>query len=89
MIFSVPKIKNLDIPVGTETDEAKMDEDEVDSKDFKMNLLNDLVEKEKFALQSLDGFLLVLSADGDVTYVSDNISDHLGLSKVRIFYWFS
>lgn len=62
-----------------------MKSEEEDSKDFKVNLLNDVVESEKFALQSLDGFLMVLSSDGDFTYVSDNISDYLGLSKVRIF----
>jgi hypoxia-inducible factor 1 alpha len=69
--------------------EAKVDEEEADSKDFKMNLLNDLVEQEKFALQSLDGFLLILSGDGDVTYVSENISEFLGLSKVSSVYFSS
>lgn len=68
-----------------ETDEPlePLKKEDEDSKDFKINLLNDLVEKENFALQSLDGFLIALSGDGDVTYVSDNISDYLGLSKVR------
>lgn len=46
--------------------------------------LNELaLEKEKLALLSLDGFLLVLSADGDITYISENVSDYLGLSQVR------
>ncbi|XP_037826826.1 protein similar-like, partial [Lucilia sericata] len=34
--------------------------------------------------QTLDGFLLILSNDGDITYVSGNISDYLGLSKIDI-----
>lgn len=34
--------------------------------------------------QTLDGFLLILSNDGDITYVTGNISEYLGLSKVGI-----
>ncbi|KAM7360762.1 HIF-1 transcription factor component sima isoform 2-T3 [Cochliomyia hominivorax] len=42
---------------------------------------------EDFSLmlkQTLDGFLLILSNDGDITYVTANISDYLGLSKIDI-----
>lgn len=33
-------------------------------------------------MQTLDGFLMILSNDGDITYVSENIKDYLGISKV-------
>lgn len=62
-----------EIPVAVE---------DIESKDFKIKMLNTFVEEEKFALQAMDGFLLVLSDDGDITYVSDNIAEHLGLAKV-------
>jgi len=32
--------------------------------------------------QTMDGFLLVLSNEGDITYVSENIIDYLGITKV-------
>ena len=32
-------------------------------------------------VNSLNGFLLVLSSEHDVLYVSDNVKDYLGLSK--------
>jgi hypoxia-inducible factor 1 alpha len=44
--------------------------------------LKKIVEDDKFALKALDGFLLVLNAEGDITYVSQNIAEYLGLSKV-------
>ncbi|XP_065371412.1 protein similar isoform X2 [Calliphora vicina] len=34
--------------------------------------------------QTMDGFLLILSNDGDITYVTNNISDYLGLSKIDL-----
>lgn len=84
VFFSVvPKIKNLDIPpITTEQDTLKKEVEEEDSKDFKMKLIAKFIEDEKLALQAMDGFLLVLSNDGDVTFVSENINDILGLSKV-------
>lgn len=33
-------------------------------------------------LKALDGFLMVLSEDGDMIYLSDNISKCLGLAQV-------
>ncbi|XP_036322680.1 protein similar isoform X2 [Rhagoletis pomonella] len=41
-------------------------------------------ETSQFIKQTLDGFLLVLSNDGDITYVSDNITDYLGLAKIDL-----
>ncbi|XP_073816585.1 HIF-1 transcription factor component sima [Musca autumnalis] len=40
------------------------------------------IESTRFLKQTLDGFLLILSNDGDITYVTDNISDYLGISKI-------
>lgn len=34
--------------------------------------------------KALDGFILVIAGDGSLSYVSDNISDHLGLKQVRV-----
>lgn len=44
----------------------------------------DSIESSYLLKQTLDGFLLILSNDGDITYVTDNISDHLGLAKVSL-----
>lgn len=33
-------------------------------------------------VQAMDGFLIVLSVDGDVTYVSENVADFLGIQQV-------
>ncbi|CAN7999808.1 unnamed protein product, partial [Ixodes hexagonus] len=35
-------------------------------------------------LEALDGFLMVLSADGDVLFLSENVSHHLGLNQVDL-----
>lgn len=56
--------------------------DDEQHEDVKPQILSKFIEDEMFALNALDGFLLVLSDDGDVTYVSENIGDVLGLSKV-------
>lgn len=82
----VPNIKNLDLPVDAKpTADDDEDEGDEDSKEESMKVLSKFVEEEQFALTALDGFLLVLSDDGDITFVSENISDILGLSKVRHF----
>lgn len=49
----------------------------------KSQVLSKYIDEENLALLALDGFLLVLSDEGDITYVSENISDILGLAKVR------
>ncbi|XP_058979245.1 protein similar isoform X2 [Musca domestica] len=43
---------------------------------------DDSFNSTRFIKQTLDGFLLILSNDGDITYVTDNISDYLGISKI-------
>ena len=35
-------------------------------------------------LQTLDGFIFVLSADGKIMYISETASVHLGLSQVEL-----
>lgn len=37
-----------------------------------------------FASQALDGFLLVISREGKLLYVSESIAQYLGLKQVRI-----
>lgn len=34
-------------------------------------------------LKALEGFVMVLTAEGDMAYLSENVSKHLGLSQVR------
>lgn len=68
----------MDLPV---VEDAAIDEEE--SKNVKMQILSNAIEDQQFTLNALDGFLLVLNDDGDITYVSDNISEILGLAMVR------
>ncbi|CAD7083955.1 unnamed protein product [Hermetia illucens] len=41
-------------------------------------------ESYKYLASALDGFLLILSGEGDVTYVSESISDYLGISQIDL-----
>ncbi|XP_055700385.1 protein similar isoform X2 [Phlebotomus papatasi] len=41
-------------------------------------------ETEKMILGALDGFLLVLSTDGDITYVSQNVAEILGIQQIDL-----
>lgn len=41
-------------------------------------------EMEKMILGALDGFLLVLSTDGDITYVSQNVAEILGIQQIDL-----
>lgn len=41
-------------------------------------------ENENVVLKALDGFVIVLSTDGDVVFVSENVHDFLGIQQVKI-----
>ncbi|CAH1164562.1 unnamed protein product [Phaedon cochleariae] len=56
-----------------------------------VSLVPDLGELEKkndtdgsVFLKSLDGFIVVLSVDGDFIYLSENVCDYLGLSQIDL-----
>lgn len=40
---------------------------------------------ENVVMKALDGFLIVLSNDGDVVYVSENINEFIGIQQVGTF----
>lgn len=44
-------------------------------------------EEENIVMKALDGFLIVLSTDGDIIYVSENINDFIGIQQVRDCGW--
>lgn len=44
-------------------------------------------EEENIVMKALDGFLIVLSTDGDIIYVSENINDFIGIQQVRVCGW--
>lgn len=37
---------------------------------------------ENVVMKALDGFLIILSNEGDVIYVSENIQEHIGIQQV-------
>lgn len=39
-------------------------------------------EMDGLFLKALDGFMMVLSSDGDMVYLSENVSEYLGVSQV-------
>ncbi|KAG4078141.1 hypothetical protein HA402_002193, partial [Bradysia odoriphaga] len=39
---------------------------------------------ENLVMQAVDGFLLVLSADGDIIFVSENVADILGIQQIDV-----
>lgn len=39
---------------------------------------------ESVFMKSLEGFLLVLSNDGDFIYLSENVSEYLGITQVKL-----
>ncbi|XP_052891248.1 protein similar [Anopheles moucheti] len=68
-----------------EDNDVSMDSmDEFNRNETKLSLKTLGLEPETIALQTLDGFLIILSADGDVTYISENVSEHLGISQIDI-----
>lgn len=40
------------------------------------------VAEDELYLKALDGFVMVISTDGDLVFLSENVSQHLGLSQV-------
>ncbi|CAF4799209.1 unnamed protein product [Pieris macdunnoughi] len=42
------------------------------------------VQSELSYMKALDGFVLVLSQQGDIVYCSENIAEHLGVSQMEI-----
>lgn len=38
---------------------------------------------ENVVMQALDGFLMIVSKDGDVIYASENIHEHIGINQVQ------
>lgn len=44
----------------------------------------DSPQYEKSALQALDGFVFVVTPDGQCIYVSDNITHYMGLSQIEV-----
>lgn len=40
-------------------------------------------EETRLFLSVLEGFLMVLSTGGDVVFVSENVSQHMGLTQVQ------
>lgn len=58
-----------------------MEHHQEDVKPSPDSLLGD--ESEQMLIKALDGFLLVLSADGDITYASENVTELLGLQQVE------
>ncbi|XP_053659627.1 protein similar [Anopheles marshallii] len=68
-----------------EDNDVSMDSmDEFNCNETKLSLKTLGLEPETIALQTLDGFLIILSADGDVTYISENVSEYLGISQIDI-----
>lgn len=51
---------------------------EIPDTEEKMNVSN-----ESMFLKSLEGFLLVLSPEGDFVYLSENVNEYLGITQVR------
>ncbi|XP_014088303.3 uncharacterized protein sima isoform X2 [Bactrocera oleae] len=90
MLELFPKIQDLlgDIKLDNNIDEnsnssTQMSISSTENSDGKFDLLK-CAEATQFIKQTLDGFLIILSNDGDITYVSDNITDYLGLAKIDI-----
>lgn len=48
-----------------------------------LNVLQEIKSSCHFCLQSLDGFVFVVSQEGRFLYISETVSIYLGLSQVR------
>uniref|UniRef100_A0AAG5CSU2 Uncharacterized protein n=1 Tax=Anopheles atroparvus TaxID=41427 RepID=A0AAG5CSU2_ANOAO len=87
MLELFPELAQTGEQVGIkeDNDDVSMDpEGEFEPADVKHNLKLLDLEPELAAMQALDGFLMILSAEGDVTYISENVSDYLGISQIDI-----
>ncbi|XP_034050337.1 endothelial PAS domain-containing protein 1 isoform X1 [Thalassophryne amazonica] len=42
------------------------------------------VEETNMYLRTLEGFVMVVSADGDIVFLSDNVSTHMGLTQTEL-----
>lgn len=80
--FLVPNVENL-----VKLNAALCDADD-DYEGPKLQALVKQIDCENFALNALNGFLIVLSGEGEVTYASENICEFLGLTQVS-FCWCS
>lgn len=67
--------------MGVRFNAVKIDENESDASfdDFDKLFADD---EENIVMKALDGFLIVLSTDGDIIYVSENIHDFIGIQQV-------
>lgn len=45
--------------------------------------INKTLKEESVFLKSLDGFIFVVSSEGDFVYLSENVSDYLGITQVN------
>uniref|UniRef100_A0A1B6D4M5 Hypoxia-inducible factor 1-alpha n=1 Tax=Clastoptera arizonana TaxID=38151 RepID=A0A1B6D4M5_9HEMI len=41
-------------------------------------------ENDALLLRALEGFLLIVSADGDIIFLSENVNEYLGLSQIEL-----
>lgn len=49
----------------------------------KETMSSEASEETNMYLRILEGFLMVLSTDGDMIYLSDNVSKYMGLTQVH------
>ncbi|XP_067619773.1 protein similar isoform X3 [Eurosta solidaginis] len=86
MLQMFPRVQDLgeNLKLDLNIDDSPSKTSAVSTKtDEKFDLLKS-ADTSQFIKQTLDGFLIILSKDGDITYVSDNITDYLGLATVDI-----
>ena len=38
--------------------------------------------------KSLDGFVFILSREGDIVYINESVSKYLGIQQVQLFFYF-
>ncbi|KAL5285093.1 HIF1A family protein [Megaselia abdita] len=67
--------------VTEDTPPASPDSDKENNKPFNFG---DDKEACNVLMESLDGFLMILANDGDITYVSENIKEYLGITKIDV-----